>query len=65
MYIPEYKKGGMVRKTGMALVHKGELIIPSKKVAMVKKAIRMYKRRKAIKRSTYHKIRPTTIKFFS
>ena len=26
--MPSYKKGGVVNKTGLALVHKGELIIP-------------------------------------
>lgn len=28
--IPSYKKGGRVKRTGKALVHKGELIIPAK-----------------------------------
>ena len=32
-----YKKGGTVKKTGIALVHKGELIIPASKVKSVKK----------------------------
>ena len=26
--IPSYKKGGVVRKTGLAYVHKGEAVIP-------------------------------------
>lgn len=26
--IPEYKKGGTVKKTGLAKVHKGEFVIP-------------------------------------
>lgn len=26
--IPSYKKGGIVKKTGLALVHKGERVIP-------------------------------------
>lgn len=28
--IPSYKKGGRVRKTGLALVHKGEKVVPAK-----------------------------------
>lgn len=44
-----YKKGGVVRKTGLARVHRGELVIPRAKVAMVRRAIRMYKRRTAKK----------------
>ncbi len=44
-----YKKGGVVRKTGLARVHQGELVIPRAKVAMVRRAIRMYKRRTAKK----------------
>lgn len=28
----EYKKGGMVKQTGMALVHKGEYVVPKNKV---------------------------------
>lgn len=34
--MPSYKKGGIVKKTGPALVHKGEKIIPVKKVAKKK-----------------------------
>jgi hypothetical protein len=30
--VPSYKKGGTVKKTGMAMVHKGEKVIPQKKV---------------------------------
>ena len=44
-----YKKGGLVRKTGLARVHKGELVIPKSRVDLVRRAIRMYKRRKASK----------------
>lgn len=44
-----YKKGGVVRRTGLARVHKGELVIPRAQVAMVRRAIRMYKRRTARK----------------
>lgn len=29
---PSYKKGGIVKKTGPALVHKGELVIPKSKL---------------------------------
>ena len=43
--VNEYKKGGLVRKTGLALVHKGELVIPVNKVAEVRRALAMYKRR--------------------
>lgn len=28
---PSYKKGGTVKKTGLAVVHKGERVIPAKK----------------------------------
>jgi len=34
--IDSYKKGGPVKKTGLAHVHKGELIVPSKLVALIK-----------------------------
>lgn len=34
--VPSYKKGGLVRRTGLALVHKGELIIPKKDVPKLK-----------------------------
>jgi hypothetical protein len=29
--LPSYKKGGTVKKTGLAMVHKGERVIPTKK----------------------------------
>lgn len=29
--IPEMKRGGWVRKTGLAVVHRGELVIPAKR----------------------------------
>ena len=29
--VQSYKKGGTVKKTGLALVHKGEKVIPVKK----------------------------------
>jgi hypothetical protein len=31
-----YKKGGLVKKTGRALVHKGELVVPARIVAKSK-----------------------------
>ena len=31
-YLPKYKTGGIVQKTGPAIVHKGELIIPREEV---------------------------------
>ena len=42
---PSYARGGVVRATGLARLHKGELVIPLSQVAMVRRAIRMYKRR--------------------
>ncbi len=33
LQVPSYKKGGKVKKTGLAMVHKGEIIIPTDKVA--------------------------------
>ena len=30
--VPGYEQGGMVRRTGLAKVHKGEYVIPRKKV---------------------------------
>lgn len=38
--IQEFKKGGLVKKTGVALVHRGELVIPANKVVSVDKALR-------------------------
>lgn len=35
-----YKRGGKVRKTGLARVHRGERVIPRKKVKRVEKAMR-------------------------
>lgn len=29
--LPSYKKGGIVKKTGPAIVHKGERVVPVKK----------------------------------
>jgi hypothetical protein len=42
--IPSYKKGGKIRKTGLALVHKGERMIPKGKVARVEKVMKARKR---------------------
>ena len=36
----QYKKGGMVKKTGMALVHKGELVLTAAKAKHMKKGTR-------------------------
>jgi hypothetical protein len=33
---PGYKKGGLVKKTGLALVHKGELVVPARVVRNMK-----------------------------
>jgi len=33
--VPSYKKGGVVKKTGLALVHKGEKIIPKNKTGAI------------------------------
>jgi len=38
--LPEYKKGGVVKKTGLAKVHKGELVIPTKTVKKVQGLMR-------------------------
>lgn len=35
-----YKKGGMVKKTGKALVHKGEAVLTTKQVSKMKKALK-------------------------
>ena len=37
--IPGYKKGGKVRKTGIALVHKGEIVLSAPKVKMLRKLL--------------------------
>tara|TARA_R110000803_G_scaffold129070_3_gene196411 strand:+ start:669 stop:782 length:114 start_codon:yes stop_codon:yes gene_type:complete len=33
------KKGGMVKKTGIHYLHKGEMVVPVKNVSKVKKAL--------------------------
>jgi hypothetical protein len=40
-----YKRGGKVRKTGPAIVHRGERVIPKKKVKRVEKMMRKAKMR--------------------
>jgi len=37
--IPGYKKGGMVKRTGIARVHKGELVITAKQAKALKKLL--------------------------
>ena len=34
-----YKKGGKVKRTGRALVHKGEVVLTAQKVKMLKKLL--------------------------
>ena len=34
-----YKKGGKVKRTGRALVHKGEVVLTAQKVRMLKKLL--------------------------
>jgi hypothetical protein len=36
----QYKRGGKVRKTGPAIVHRGERVIPKSKVKRVEKMMR-------------------------
>jgi hypothetical protein len=38
--IPYFKKGGVVKHTGTAMVHKGELVVPRKYVKDVPKSIK-------------------------
>lgn len=37
--IPKFKKGGMVKKTGLAVVHKGEKVIPKDALAKKKREL--------------------------
>ena len=37
--MPSYAKGGKVRRTGVAKVHKGELVIPAKQAKALKKLL--------------------------
>jgi hypothetical protein len=41
--VPSYKKGGRVKKTGRALVHKDEFVVPKRNA---KKAARLFGRKK-------------------
>lgn len=45
--IPSLKKGGMVKKTGLHLLHKGEEVIPANKVKSLKRKGSMRKRTSA------------------
>jgi len=38
--VPAFKKGGKVRKTGLAKVHKGEVVLSAPKVRMLKKLLK-------------------------
>lgn len=38
--VTQYKKGGKVKKTEIAMLHKGEVVIPSNRVAEVDKALK-------------------------
>ena len=40
LQFPEYYHGGMIKKTGKILIHKGEMIIPKKNVAKVKSTLK-------------------------
>ena len=40
-----YKKGGRVKRTGLAKLHRGELVVPRKKVKRVKRAMKRMKAR--------------------
>ena len=37
--IDSYKKGGKVKRTGKAIVHRGEVVLPKKTVASLKKLL--------------------------
>jgi hypothetical protein len=56
-YKPSYAKGGMVKKTGMALVHKGELIIPANKVASHMKGMKNMAKENAMLKKNLKKIK--------
>jgi hypothetical protein len=38
--VDSYKKGGKVKRTGKALVHRGEVVLPKKTVASLKKLLK-------------------------
>ncbi len=44
--VPSYKKGGRVKRTGLALLHKGEHVIPKNKVKKVSAALKKSGRKK-------------------
>jgi len=46
-----YKKGGKVKKTGYALVHKNELVVSAKKAGRVKRLMRKSGRKVSRKRA--------------
>ena len=37
--IPSFKKGGVMKRTGMARLHKGEVVLSAHKVKMLKKLL--------------------------
>ena len=39
-HLKGYYFGGLVKKTGKAILHKGEMVVPKKKVPQVKKALK-------------------------
>jgi hypothetical protein len=45
--VPSYKKGGMVKKTGLAKLHSGEKVIRKQDVKRTVKAVRKYGGKKA------------------
>lgn len=46
-----YKKGGKVKKTGLALLHKGEMVIPKKKfIKEHKHLVKVLKTKKGLKK---------------
>lgn len=45
--LPSYRKGGKVRRTGLARLHKGEKVIPRGKVKKVERQMKKKSRRKA------------------
>jgi hypothetical protein len=40
--VPSYKKGGIVKKTGLANLHKGERVVPKKDVKRTEKTMKKY-----------------------
>jgi hypothetical protein len=58
---PSYKKGGRVRRTGLALVHRGEKIIPAKKRSSVSRTMGGAKKSKLEKIGHELKVNPPRI----